>query len=274
MCVRSQDERSATQRKPQKPEFNMDRLNASPLKPGDSHYAAYVGPPDQYDFMGATQFRLLCALGLRARHTLLDFGCGSLRAGKFFLSYLDQRKYFGIDPNPWLIEAAISKEIGKDLIALKKPEFDYNTDFKTDVFSKSFDFILAQSIFSHADGEQIETALRNFHNSMKPDGLIAATFIEAKTDFRGKGWTYPECVQYRPATLRTFIQNAGLSFQRIPWHHPRQTWYLLARSRDRLPDKVMLKHLTGAVLFDSSIDDRFQKPKRNLLLKPFTNWLR
>src|ERR1700722_19889133 len=59
------------------------------LRPGDPHYMAYVGPPTHYDFMGATQFRLLCALGLRAHHTLLDFGCGSLRAGRFFLTYLD-----------------------------------------------------------------------------------------------------------------------------------------------------------------------------------------
>jgi len=24
------------------------------LRPGDSHYIAYVGPPQEYDFMGAT----------------------------------------------------------------------------------------------------------------------------------------------------------------------------------------------------------------------------
>ncbi len=38
------------------------------LQPGDLNYRAYVGPPDQYDFMGATQFRLLTSLGLREEH--------------------------------------------------------------------------------------------------------------------------------------------------------------------------------------------------------------
>jgi len=56
-------------------------MDVSKLKPGDDHHMAYVGPPTQHDFMGATQFRLLCTLGLRAHHRLLDFGCGSLRAG-------------------------------------------------------------------------------------------------------------------------------------------------------------------------------------------------
>ena len=63
-------------------------MDISKLKPGDNHYMAYVGPPAQYDFMGGTQFRLLSTLGLRANHSLLDFGCGSLRAGRLFLSYL------------------------------------------------------------------------------------------------------------------------------------------------------------------------------------------
>ncbi len=42
-----------------------DREDAQRLRPGGAHYMAYVGPPRQYDYMGATQFRLLAALGLR-----------------------------------------------------------------------------------------------------------------------------------------------------------------------------------------------------------------
>ena len=38
---------------------------AARLAPGDDHYRAYVGPPDEYDLMGGTQFALLLELGLR-----------------------------------------------------------------------------------------------------------------------------------------------------------------------------------------------------------------
>jgi hypothetical protein len=58
------------------------------LGAGAAHYTAFVGPPDQYDLMGATQFRLLTTLGLRDYHRLLDFGCGSLRVGRLLISYL------------------------------------------------------------------------------------------------------------------------------------------------------------------------------------------
>src|ERR1700674_1277415 len=115
-------------------------MDISKLNPGDNHYMAYVGPPTQYDFMGATQFRLLCTLGLRANHYLLDFGCGSLRAGRLLINYLDHGRYFGIEPNKWLIEDAINNQVGKDLIHIKAPQFDNNSDFATNVFSEKFDF--------------------------------------------------------------------------------------------------------------------------------------
>ncbi len=61
---------------------HISENEAKALKPASEHYTAYVGPPDQYDFMGGTQFALLFLLGLREHHKVLDFGCGSLRAGR------------------------------------------------------------------------------------------------------------------------------------------------------------------------------------------------
>ena len=225
-------------------------MDISELNAGDSHYMAYVGPPTQYDFMGATQFRLLCTLGLRANHYVLDFGCGSLRAGRLFINYLDPARYFGIEPNKWLIEDAISNQLGRDVIHIKKPQFNNNIDFATNVFSVQFDFIIAQSIFSHASSDLILTALRNFKESLKTDGLIAVTFVEGNADFNGNGWIYPGCVRYKRSTIKEFAEETGLFIIRIPWYHPRQAWYLLANDSSRLPNKEMLHYLAGAVLFD------------------------
>ena len=259
-------------------------MDVSKLKAGDNHYMAYVGPPTQYDFMGATQFRLLSTLGLRANHSLLDFGCGSLRAGRLFLTYLDEGSYFGIEPNKWLIEDAIKNQIGKDLATLKKPHFDHNGDFKTDVFSQQFDFIIAQSIFSHTGIDLITTALSNFKESLKPNGLIAATFIEGITDFDGRGWVYPGCVNYRSSTIRRFAEEAGCFVIRIPWYHPRQTWYVLSKEKHRLPNKAMLRHLSGAVLFEQEFDESWKRSQKimhlfksylkQLLPRPIKNGLK
>lgn len=249
-------------------------MDISTLKPGDSQYQAYVGPPTQYDFMGATQFRLLCTLGIRATHSLLDVGCGSLRAGRLFISYLDKGNYFGIEPNGWLIHEAIKNQIGEDLIEIKLPTFDNNTQFDTQVFSQQFDFILAQSIFSHTGSDILTIALANFKKSLKADGLIAATFVEDIDDYPGTGWVYPECVTYRRSSIRRFATDLGLSVARIPWYHPRQTWYVFANNKNRLPDRTMRKYLSGAVLFDDDfVDSRQTRSQMRLLAGQYLKWV-
>lgn len=238
--------------------------NKSELKLGDSHYLSYVGPPKEYDVMGATQFRLLCTLGLREHHKLLDFGCGSLRAGKFFINYLSRGCYFGIDPNHWLIEDAFDNEIGRDINKIKEPRFDYNHDFETAVFGEKFDFIVAQSIFSHTGKEMLLSALRNFKSSLKDDGLIVVTFREGLKDYDAEGWVYvgdekykfnaspkQERITYKPETILGFGNEVGLHIVRIPWYHRRQAWYILAKEEGRLPKKEWRRYLLGPVLYDS-----------------------
>jgi hypothetical protein len=100
---------------------DLSETDAKSLKPGSDHYTAYVGPPGQYDFMGATQFALLFALGLREHHKVLDFGCGSLRAGRLLIPYLNPGCYFGIEPNRWLVDEAIKNQIGADIVSIKRP---------------------------------------------------------------------------------------------------------------------------------------------------------
>src|SRR5690242_2519307 len=84
--------------------------------PGSRHYRAFIGPYQNYDLVGAMQFNLLTYLGLREHHSLLDIGCGSLRAGKLFIPYLLAGNYYGIEPEEWLLEAGISQEVGQDQI--------------------------------------------------------------------------------------------------------------------------------------------------------------
>ena len=46
---------------------DQESLGVGP-KPGDAHYRAYVGPPEDYDLIAAMAFNLLTTLGLRQHH--------------------------------------------------------------------------------------------------------------------------------------------------------------------------------------------------------------
>ena len=240
------------------------RLLASrSMKPGGDHYRAFVGPPAQYDFMGATQFRLLTALGLREEHYLLDVGCGSLRAGRLLIPYLLPRRYCGLDPNRWLVEQAVADELGADIIAIKRPVFSYAEDFDLTAFERQFDFIVAQSIFSHTGADLFDRALANIATVLAPGGQLLFTVVTENAAHSGRvqgneslGWIYPGCVVYPPDVILRCCSDHGLIAERIDWFHPRQTWFRCVR------DQSITLAATGARLGDGRVlfDERFKKP--------------
>jgi len=235
---------------------NLSLDESRALKPGEEHFAAYVGPPKQWDFMGATQFRLLCSLGLRHHHRVLDVGCGSLRAGRFLMLYLDKGNYYGIEPNKWLIDDMVAKELGEELIKLRAPHFSYRDDFDATEFGVAFEFIVAQSIFSHAGPDIVVPALRSLKRSLAPGGVMLVTFLDSirrpNSPVEKPGWTYPGNTAYLPERILHFIGEAGLVGRELPWYHPRQNWYAIAHEPAHLPPKEFDVHLTGEVM--SEID--------------------
>ena len=199
------------------------------LKPGDAHYRAYVGPPEDYDLIAAMTFNLLTTLGLRQHHSLLDIGCGSLRIGRLFIPYLNRGKYFGVEPNEWLVDEGIRRELGETLVQIKRPTFFFSDSPDTIAQANiAFDFALAQSIFSHCGLDLIKGWLSAISRSLAQNGALVATFLIGREDSAKTGWIYPDCVNYRPATLEGAAKDVNLRFEILDWKHPRQTWALFA----------------------------------------------
>jgi SAM-dependent methyltransferase len=199
------------------------------LKPGDPHYRAYVGPPDRYDLVAAMTFNLLTTLGLRQHHSLLDVGCGSLRIGRLLIPYLNKDKYFGIEPNEWLVREGVRNEVGETLLQIKHPRFFFtDSPVVLNEMQARFDFAVAQSIFSHCGLDLITRWISFIANSLTPSGALIATFFPSETDNTKEGWIYPGCVSYKPDTLRKVATEAGLRFEILDWRHPKQTWALFA----------------------------------------------
>ncbi len=204
------------------------------LPPGSNHFRAFVGYPMKYDLIAAMQFNLLTSLGLREHHHVLDVGCGSLRAGRLLIPYLLPNCYYGLEPEKWLVEDGIRYNTGRDIIEIKSPHFQYRSDFSLTSFGVQFDFILAQSIFSHASASQVMICLSEAAACLAPGALLVASFVLDKEDYQGTTWLYPTCVGYTASSMMRFAAKAGLECTLIDWPHPNaQSWALFWRSCTR-----------------------------------------
>ena len=199
----------------------------SDLPIGSRDYRAFVGSPQTYDAMSALQFNLLTLLGLRDHSSFLDIGCGSLRGGRLFITYLLPGRYCGVEPEQWLIDEGIRHEVGRDLIDLKQPLFSNDGDFTLSVFDRQFDFILAQSIFSHASEPQINRCLGEARKVMGPASIFVATFVEGDQNYSGKDWVYPGCTTYTLARMIQLAEEHGLACEPIDWPHSAQQRWLV-----------------------------------------------
>jgi len=180
-------------------------------------YRKFVGPEGSYDLAAASQFNLLTMLGLREHHSVLDIGCGGLRAGRLLICYLQPGRYFGLEPQKWVLEAAINKELGRELVRLKRPVFDHNTDFRLSVFKQQFDYLLAYSIFSHATQAQIRTCLNEARQVMHPGSCFVATFKMGTENYTGDQWIYPGKTTYTLDRMQELARTAGLACEPIDW---------------------------------------------------------
>jgi SAM-dependent methyltransferase len=147
-----------------------------------------------WDVIGPLQFEYLKKRGLEPHHRMLDIGCGTLRGGRFFIDYLSPEGYTGIDLSPKAIEA------GKQLVAEKgltdkKPRLVVGSGELTfaEFAGQTFDFLLAQSVFTHLKAEHIDECFTHVGKVMKPTSAFYFTYthreeLGAKT---WKGFTYP-----------------------------------------------------------------------------------
>jgi hypothetical protein len=100
-------------------------------------------------------------------------------------------RYFGIEPNAWLIEDAIRYEIGPDMIRIKRPTFDHNSDFTLTVFDEAFHYMVAQSIMTHVS--------------------------QAHEVYDGDRWSYPRFSSYPIKFVIAKAREHGLSAHPLIW---------------------------------------------------------
>lgn len=208
----------------------LRRLGVTAPKVAFPKYKSYVGPPADFELTGKTQFEHLRHWGLTANHYLLDIGCGCLRGGQFAIRILEPGRYYGIDPNQWLIDDGVKHELGAELFRLKRPVFSNNAEFNLSVFGRNFDFLMAQSIFSHTAQAQMRKIITEAAKVMHEKSIFLATYWHGETDYSGDEWSYPEGIQFTFERLQAFAAEAHLACAPVNWFHPLQQWVVFYNS--------------------------------------------
>ena len=126
--------------------------------------------------LGEMQFSYLKKHGLRPEHTMLEIGCGNLRAGRLFIDYLAEGNYFGIDISPEILDAA-ERTLAEYGLREKQPVLALVDDNKFKQFADdSFDVIHAHSVYSHCPLSVIEECFAHVGRILKPSGHFDFTF--------------------------------------------------------------------------------------------------
>jgi SAM-dependent methyltransferase len=187
-----------------------------------------------WDEVGRLQLDYLRAEGLTPRDNLLDVGCGCLRGGINFSSYLAPGNYYGIDVNASLIKAGLERELplaGLDG-RIHPDHLLVNGAFEGWRFGVPFDYAIAQSVFTHVPLPVVAAALRELARCVRPGGRLYATFFECEDE------EVPERLLHETGGITTFRDQdpyhyryrdlaalcAGLPWRPVrvgPWGHPR-----------------------------------------------------
>ena len=185
----------------------------------------------KWDEIGKLQFNFLLERGLQPQHKLLDIGCGCLRGGIHFISYLQADNYYGLDVNASLIKAAWH-EIKLAQLEVKNPHLLVNDKFEIDQFHQQFDFMLSISLFTHLPMNIIIRCLSEVQKNLTTHGKYYSTFFVAPSSAHTAPIShYPGGIttnydfdpfHYSLEEISFMAQIAGLEINFIgDWNHPR-----------------------------------------------------
>jgi len=183
-----------------------------------------------WEEMGQLQFEFLIVKNLQPHHKMLDLGCGTLRGGRKFIKYLDTGNYYGIDISPKTIAYA-KQLVQKEGLSEKGPHLlvSEKKDLKFREFSgESFDYILAQSVFTHLKPENIKECFENIGHIMHKSSFFYFTYKEE--EYRQNS---PKNFCYPFSFFESLAKQYGFKLQDCSKEYNHPTRQLMVELRER-----------------------------------------
>lgn len=161
------------------PDYTGRVLNEKQIRRG--RHRKWIG--GHWEKLGALQRDFLLEQALQPHHRFIDVGCGSLRAGRHLIRYLDPGHYYGIDANRSVMQAGYDHELD-DHLRTRIPVGNLRATDRFDVdFGVRFHLGIAQSVFTHVSLNHVRLCLYRLAQVMAPGARFFATFNLRRRDF-------------------------------------------------------------------------------------------
>jgi len=177
----------------------------------------FVGSPGSWwEDVGKFQLQLLQTHGCTPQSKVLEIGCGCLAAGHHIIDFLNPGNFVGIEPNSWLVDAAINEANLLPMVTEKKPIFLSNYDFDASSTGMKFDYIISHSILSHAGFDQLGQFFQAVSKVLEPGGILLASIRLAEQDSGHLEWQYPGVSYFSRETVFETASQYGLTCEERP----------------------------------------------------------
>ena len=170
------------------------------------------GGAEKWESRGLFQLSLLRTAGMLPSSRLLDVGCGPIRAGVHFISFLNVGNYYGVDYNNSFIKAA-SLLIAEKGLSDKHPTLRVVSDFDFSDLNQQFDFVNVFSVLNHCDRQQRRLFFQNIPNLLALDARLFITHA---------GWLAKAHLRLGGLRIIKRFDASELQLEKYGWSEPEQ----------------------------------------------------
>jgi SAM-dependent methyltransferase len=153
-------------------------------------------------------YEFLLGRGLASGHTFLDYGCGRMRLGALVIPYLTTGRYTGAELSPDALEKGVGHLAKKGILPGSYDTVVISDCNLRELQGRSFDFIMANSVFTHTPENEISQMLVSMRPLIKKGRQFFFTFMAADESARANFKDY----YYPVETMERLVTKAGYKF--------------------------------------------------------------
>ena len=122
------------------------------------------------------QIDYLISYGLKKNMKFLDYGCGAINSGRYFIDYLNEENYVGVDVSEKVLKLG-EKRVDKFKLRSKKPRLIHIKSLnQIKNLNEKFDVVWGQSVLTHMPPEDLNIFLKEIKFCININSKILFTF--------------------------------------------------------------------------------------------------